>query len=314
MVVYLNFKNMKNLIYSTMICMLFTFVSCSKKIDVSPPALKVSLDASHLSGRVYTYKLGDTVKFTLSGYADNIALYTGDAGHNYLYRTRDTANGIPTLTFSSAEQYGAQTGTLQVLATDKLPIDDSAHVVNANWTDITSRLVLATGTTATPSGDINLKDLITGPKDSLFVAFKYTGQGGSTQRTWTITNFAVNDALADGTASAISNLSLDINAFLKFKIGSSSASWINSTTQIQVVGGSATSPANTSWVVTKPLYVNSFNRDLSVVLKSIGSAAIPSYNYKYTTAGNYTATFVIFNNTIDEQKTVIQQINIKITN
>lgn len=303
---------MKKFQYILLLCLLLAIASCSKKIDIAAPQLTVALDQSHLAGDTYTYKLGDTTKFSLSGYADNISLFTGDQNHNYNYRNRDTSSGTPTLTFSSTVQYGTQANTLMVLATNKLAKVDSANVVAAQWTDITSRVNLATSATATASGNINLKDLINGPKDSLFVAFKYVGQTGSTQRTWTITNFAVNNVLPDGTAYPISNLPLDINGFFKFKIGASTANWTNSTSQLQVAGGAATAPNNTSWIVTKPLYVNTVNRDVAVVLKNVGSANITSYNYKYTIPGNYTATFVIFNDNIDQQKSTIQQFKIKI--
>lgn len=286
--------------------------SCNKKISVSPTTLTINVTNGYLVNDTITYKLGDTVKFAFSGYAGNLSVYTGDAGHNYAYKDRTSATGIPQLSFSSLEQYGTQTNTLQVLATDNLPVLDSAHVVAATWTNITSRANLSTGSaTATPSGTIDLSDLVKGSSDSLFIAFKYTGTNGGTQRTWTITNYTVNTVLPDRTQS-ISTLATDNAYWTKFKITPSTANWTSTTTQLQIIGGSATAPNNVSWIVSKPLYIGRVAPDLAVGLKNIGNADLTSYSYKYTATGKYTVTFIIFNNSVDEQKTVIKQFNIKV--
>ncbi|MES2277195.1 MAG: DUF5017 domain-containing protein [Bacteroidota bacterium] len=285
--------------------------ACTKKTLVDAPALTISLDNSHLSGDTYTYKLGDTVKFKLSGYAANVTLYTGDAGHNYDYRERFITGGKPQLSFTSAEQYGLQTNTLQLLAINKLTLD-SAHIVSAAWKDITSRAILSTGS-AVASGTIDLSDLVSSPADSLFIAFKYTGVTGTTQRTWTITNFTVNNILPDQTYP-ISNLTSDVAYWTRVKIAAAAGWATPTTTQLQVTGGAATAPNNISWIVSKPLYLGRVAPDVAVSLLNISSANTPGYNYKYASVGSYTATFVIFNNSVDEQKTVTKQFKINITN
>src|SRR5579871_5892320 len=199
-------------------------LSACTKLGTSAPTLKVSLDRSKLVADTFTYNLGDTAKFLFSGMAGNVTFYPGDSTHNYDLRNRSNALGLTQLSFSSAEQYGTQTNTLQVLVTDKLPGLDSVSVVSAAWNDVTSRAVLATTTTATASGTVDLSDQVQGANDSLFVAFKYTGQGGSIQRTWTITNFVVNNVLWD-TKYPLSNLSSDVNYWTKYKIGASTAAW-----------------------------------------------------------------------------------------
>ena len=301
-------------IYMFLPAAMLLWLGCSKKVGVVAPTLNISVTNGSLVGDTITFKLGDTVKYTFSGYAGNVSVYTGDAGHNYAFKDRTSASGVTQLSFSSLEQYGTQANTLQVLATDNLAVLDSAHVVAANWTDITSRAILSTGsTTATASGIINLSDLVKNSSDSLFIAFKYTGVTGSTQRTWTITNYTVNTVLPDGT-QAISSLATDNAYWTKFKIAPSTASWATTTAQLQVVGGAATAPNNVSWIVSKPLYVGRVAPDVAVGLKNIGTANLTGYTYKYAAAGKYTVTFIIFNNSVDEQQTVVKQFNIKITN
>lgn len=292
---------------------MFIWAGCSKKVGVATPTLDINVTNGKMVNDTITFKLGDTVKFAFSGYGGNISVYTGDTGHNYAYKNRTSATGAPQLSFNSLEQYGTQTNTLQVLATDNLAVLDSAHVVTANWTNITGRATLSTGSaTATPSGTIDLSDLVKGPADSLFIAFKYTGTTGGTQRTWTITNYTVNTVLPDG-IQAISTLAGDNAYWTKIKIAPSTASWVSTTAQLQVVGGTAAAPNNTSWIVSKPLYVGRVAPDVAVGLKNIGNANLAGYNYKYAAAGKYIATFVIFNNSVDAQQTTVKQFNIKVT-
>lgn len=291
------------------------FTACTK-LGTTAPSLKVSLDPSRNVADTFTYQLGDTTKFLFRGTANNVVIYPGDSTHNYDYRNRSLQLGKTQLSFSSAEQYGTQTNTLQLLATDKLPGLDSVSVTGASWQDITSRAVLATSATATASGTVDVSDLVNGANDSLFLAFKYTGAGGSTQRTWTITNFGVYNSLADS-RYPLSTLAGDVNYWTKYKIAPSSAAWTASTTQLQIVGGAATAPNNTSWIVSKALYVGRVAPDVSIPLININgftnNASATGYNYIYTRAGTYKAVFLVFNNTADEQKTSVQQFYIKIT-
>jgi hypothetical protein len=292
-------------------------LSACKKLSTPAPTLVVSLDPSRLISDTFTYKLGDTTRFLFTGSAGNVAVFTGDSSHNYNYRNRSLQLGTTTLSFSSAEQYGTQINTLRVLATDKLPGLDSASVLAASWTDITSRAVLATTTTATPSGAVNLSDLVGGENDSLFLAFEYNGTGGSTQRTWTITNFVVNNVLPDENYP-LSTLAMDANYWTKLKVAPSTAAWASSTTQLQITGGAATAPSNTSWIVSKPIHVGAVAPDLSIPLINIdgftNNASATGYNYKYTKTGTYQAVFLIFNNTAEEQKTSIQTLYVQVTN
>ncbi|SDJ00904.1 protein of unknown function [Pedobacter sp. ok626] len=311
---------MKYIFYALLCCLFLN--ACSKKIEVdNPESLTVSVDPAHLKNDTLYYKVGDTAKFFMSGNAGHILFYSGEIGRNYLYANRTVAQGIPQLVFTSNAQTGTQANTLQVLATNKLAKLDEEHIVAANWTNITSRATLSIGSGAVASGTINMADLITGTSDSLFIAFKYTGLTGTAQRTWTITNLTVNNVLPDGNIVPQVTLAADLNYWTKLKIGSSTANWVPTATQLQVVGGTATAPNNISWVVSKPIYVSRINPDVPVVVKplageipvyTIAGKTYSGYNYQYNTKGTYAATIVVYNNSIDEQKTVIKQFIIKV--
>ncbi|WP_291911905.1 DUF5017 domain-containing protein [Chitinophaga sp. CB10] len=287
--------------------------ACSKKMEVDTPDFSVALDPAHLVADTFTYRLGDTTRFQFSGSIGNIAFYSGEAGKSYAGRNAGYKLGKLTLKFSSKAEFGTQTNTLQVLATNKLPGLDSASVVNAAWTNISNRGALATSATVVPFGTADITDLVANANDSLFIAFKYSGVTGSTQRTWTITDLAVNNELPDKTVS-LSTIGGDVAYWTRYgNVWSpANARWTPSATDLKITGGNAAAPSNTSWIITKPLYVGRVPGDVSVGVKSINEPNLPGYAYLYTAPGVYTATFVAFNHTLDEEKRTIKAFIIKV--
>lgn len=306
---------MKNYIYMVLIASSL-FTACQKDLTVAEPTVNIVLTNPRSTiADTLVFKLGDTCKFAIDGYADNITFWGGTNGNNYAFKNRTRAFGKLNLSFTSTAQWGAQTNTLQVLAISKLASRDSATVVNANWTNITSRTPLATSATAVNTGNVNLTDLVTGAEDSLFIAFKYTGITGSTQRTWTITNYILKNE-GSNFSSTISSLPSDISYWVRY--GNvwtpANARWTATSSALTIVGGGATAPSNTSWLVSKPIYVGRITPDVfTATVKNLTSSETNAYAYTYPTTGTYKATFVAFNNTVNEQKTVIKEFFIKIT-
>ncbi len=306
--------------------------ACNKKISAITPTLGITINNQRTSvGDTLYFTLGDTVKFNMAGYADNIMFYSGEIAHQYQYANRTTAIGVPVMSFTSNAVNGTQTNTLQVLATDKLAMMDSSHIVGASWTDITSRAVLSTGSGAVASGNINLSDLVSGPTDSLFFAFKYTGITGSIQRTWTITNLVVNNLLADSTPAPLFNIANESTAYwIKFNQVYGSANWVP-TTSLTITGGTTTAPNNVGWIVSRPMYVNRTVPDLpttsgvlypsSSPLKQFAQA-MPVYTlsginytggyYKYPTKGLYLASFAYSSLTKDDNQSGVKQFWIRV--
>ena len=186
-------------------------------------------------------------------------------------------------------------------------------MVGAAWTDITAKARLATSATVVSSGVISLNELIANEKDSLFIAFKYTGVTGSTQRTWTITNFFVRN-IVEGLTYTTASLATDASYWTRF--GNvwtpAAARWTATASDLKIAGGNAAAPSNTSWIISKPLYAGRMAPDVSVGIKSINEPAKTEYAYKYTAPGIYKATFVAFNHTLDEEKSAIHELIIKV--
>lgn len=304
---------MRNLIIIITAGIGITAAACSKTMEVEQPTFSVSLDRSKLVADTFTYKLGDTTRFLFSGEAGNIAFYSGEKGKRYDNRQVSWKLGNLTLSFDSKAEWGTQTNTLQVLATNKLAAFDSASVVNAAWTDITAKAKLATSATVVPSGIITLTDLLANEKDSLFIAFKYTGVTGTTQRTWTITNFFVNNT-ADGTAYTVASLAADASYWTRYgNVWSpANARWAATASDLKITGGGVAAPSNTSWIISKPIYAGRLAPDAGTGIKSINEPVKAEHVYKYAAPGVYKATFVAFNHTLDEEKSIVKELIIKI--
>lgn len=299
---------------SLLILFALVAAACSKKMQVDRPDFNVSLDPAHQVADTFVYRLGDSTRFKFNGSVGNIAFYSGETGKRYDSRSLTYQLGKLTLSFSSKSEFGAQTNTLQVLATNKLPGFDSASVVNAAWKDISSRGKLATNATVVAFGTADLTDLVANANDSLFLAFKYSGVTGTTQRTWTITDFAVNNVLPDRTIS-ISSVAADVAYWTRYGNvwNPANSRWTPSATDLKITGGNETAATNTSWIITRPLYVGRIAPDVSVGVKSINEPDKTEYVYVYPATGIYKATFIAYNHTLDEEKSTIREFIIKVT-
>lgn len=295
-------------------------LACKKDVGTdAPTAGFTAVNAREIKDDTLVFKLGDTCKFNVSGYADNIAYWSGIAGNQYDNRIRSAALGKLLLSFTSQAQYGTQSNTLKVLATTKLAGLDSVSVVNANWTDITARTPLPAGSATLSTGDVDITDLVSSLSDTLYIAFKYSGVTGSTQRTWTITNYTLTNTGADFN-NVLSNLVNDVSYWTIYgnvRTGNDSDKnkvWIATTSNLKIIGGDAAAPTNTSWIISRPLFAGRLTPDIpTATVKNLTAAATTSYEYTYSAAGVYKATFAFYNNTKDVTKSGIKQFNIKIT-
>lgn len=108
------------------------------------------------------YKAGEEVLFTFSGNAENIVFWSGEAGKQYVNRSRASEKGSPYLRFTSAATVGAQPDGLDVLISkDFKGTVNEASIAAATWTNISvpgAELPannLALGRTYTASGTRN---------------------------------------------------------------------------------------------------------------------------------------------------------------
>ncbi len=279
------------------------FASCSKELSIKP------IDAFSVTADKSTYKAGDTVHFSFTGNPDIISFYSGEEGNNYEFRDRTTINGKPQLQFNSYAQYGTQQNTLQLLVSSNFSGKYSpAEVTNASWTDITDRATLSTGANNTPSGIVDLSDFLA-QKKPVYIAFKYTGETGSTQKTWTITSLVLDLLKPNNTTIPVTDIASA--GFTQVDIKNPAAKWSVSATQLRIAGGNGTADDNEDWVITKLLYLNSVSPDVSVPVKNI-TQNVESFNYVFKQPGTYKVVFLAANASADAQQTTTKEIDITI--
>ena len=294
---------MKNRIL--ILIMLFSICACTKK-DVAPVTFNVTTATA-------TYKVGDSVVFTMFGNPDYIVFYSGEAGSNYENRNRISATGTPILSFLSSALTGSDTGTLHLmLSTDFSGKYDSSSTKNATWTDITNLAKLPTKNNDTLLSDnISLADFI--HKDTpVFVAFKYADQqnGVTSQRTWLIQNLVLKNILQDSTSTTL--LDLPNSSWLGVNILNSSAIWSISSTAMKIAGGNATAASNEDWVVSQPVNLTRVSPDVGTSIKTFTDPVLKSYYHIYTKPGNYTIVFDAINANSNSGQEVLKKINITV--
>lgn len=297
---------MKNIVYLILSVLL---VSACKKIEAPTANMVVTVAKTD-------YKVNDTVRFKLSGDVQNIVFYSGEVGSRYDNVGSITLDvGSSILDFRIATAGGARPNSLKLLITNKLDVVNASSIMTADWTDITSRATLATTSTITGSGNIDISDFYV-PDKPVRIAFKYEAATSTTlaQPIWNMTGFNIKTSYTDGTSVSIASISNAL--WTAFDIKNPLAQWTISSTQVRIDGGAKNSPDNEDWVVTGPLNLKTTREltDYGRSIKAITDPQVTQYEYVYTKPGTYKVTYVGFNNTIDNEKKVVSQFTINVTN
>ena len=294
--------------------------SCTKE-EAVVPVFEVSTAKT-------TYKANEIITFNFSGNPDVISFFSGENGKKYAQLGRESAAGTPKLAFTSLRAQGSQPGSLQLMVSTDFPgigADSSATVARiaaASWTDITSRAILSAGASVA-SGSVDLTDIAAGGKP-VFLAFKYTGTAGTVQNKWTISGLTVTNTLADGTVYTIGNLCTAAIAnygvstifspgWVAYRV-SGGANWAPGSSLI--ITGAATAAGSTgnseAWAFSGPINLNKVSGDVGTAIKE-ASTRVSSYNYAFSTPGEYTVTFRAANTNVYGSHDVIKEMTLTIT-
>lgn len=276
--------------------------SCNKDLPYEPLNFNVTTSSS-------TYKVGDTVHFNFTGNPDIISFYSGEEGNNYEYRERTSADGKPQLQFTSYAQYGTQVNTLQLFVSNDFTANYNADGISkATWNDLTSQATLSTGADNTPSGIIDLSEILA-QKKPVFIAFKYTGETGGTQKTWTLKNLTLNLLKPNNSTLPITDLATA--GWKQVSILNPAAVWSISSSQLRIAGGNGTADDNEDWLISKLLYLNQVLPDVSIPVKNV-TENTDSYDYIFSEPGNYKVVFLAANANGDKQESTTQTIDLTI--
>lgn len=179
--------------YCILLAIVLLISSCNKDlINVESPSFDVTVPKS-------TYKVGEVIRFDLTGKAELISFYSGATLNDYSFkdnRVVDIKGQGASLEFASSVQVGTQAGQLSVWASADFDGDYSSidKVKAGNFIDITSKFTLGTNATFVTSPKKDLSDIIK-PGKPLYVAFKYVTKPQATNglaRQWFIQSFLLS--------------------------------------------------------------------------------------------------------------------------
>ena len=286
-------------------------VACNT-VEFVSPTFDVRTDST-------TYKVGKNVTFYFEGTPDNITFYSGELGKMYDNRKRTKADSaINQLSFNTLCTATGQNNNLSVLVSkDFSGAIDSVSIKKAVWTDITSRAKLATNTTSTASGVIDLSDFHSA-KDSLVVAFRYKSSLSTTAsraRSWTVSNFQMKNVFPN-TATYLHNTStsdIRLAGIQALSIKSDTLKWTLTGSLVFAQGLVDYSlGGDDDWAITKPFNLSKITPDVGVAVKNT-SQLITNYSYQFNKAGTYKITFVGSNSAKDNQYAeVVRELIIKV--
>lgn len=273
---------MRNIIYSLISISLFA--SCAKE--------KVSAPDFEISTASLTYKAGDSVKFIINGNPDNLMFYSGEQGHKYELRKRDSAENDLQIEFKSLVQFGLIYQNLQLMVSNNFNGKvDSLSVVTATWTDISSKAAFSAGKDSVPSGLISLKPYVNAQKPStpIYVAFRYTDykktQG---QNRWVIRTFSANNIAPDGTVTPMAVMAT--GGWQQVSLKNPAILWSIGAAQLLMNSSAATADDNEDWVISKGFDPTYIKQDVGTALKNI-STTLPEFTYVFTQPGTYKVVF-----------------------
>ncbi|NGF55950.1 DUF5017 domain-containing protein [Parapedobacter sp. SGR-10] len=287
-------------------------MSCKRELELTSFDFEVEVEQA-------THYAGDPVTFHFTGNPEIISFYSGEVGNDYDSIGGRVVSANLLLSFESRIFDGTQDNKPSVIvSTDFSGNYTLEDVEAAEWINITERFVLPPITGDVDgyyqSGSVDISDLNTGA-DPLFIAFRYEHRPFELfgrRNTWRIRQFRVERETDLGITEIVNSSNVNWSVVQK-------GPWDNNriTPGATIVfNGNLTNPEVylTGWVISAPLHIDPFLMDLgpdrAVPIKSIADADRPSYTHTYTEPGTYTATFVAANQSLDERKEIIRQVEV----
>lgn len=303
---------MKNKVVLLLTLILVSF-SCENHIEITR-----GINEFNVTTEKTSYKVGEEITFLFEGNPDLISFYSGEELHQYVYKEGRTIQ-MDSVNFSFSTYNGsgaASSCTLNILlSTDFNGKYDYENVSKATWKDISHfyLLPLTIYGRYIDSGAYNVKEQI-GKDESpyFYLAFKLNNPAGSFGRYY-FNNISVRGVDSDGKVVPFAVTNTYGVEIIEKDPASPSNSAIAST---QYAYRIHTDTIETeAWFVSK--IFNSGNIDLGpdrpIAIKGYESGKTVAFNYTYEKPGIYNICFVAKNVTINDEKQVIKEMTIEIT-
>ena len=322
---------MKTNKYLCVLAALAMFTACN---DLDPEDVNFNVVADKTE-----IKAGEEVTFHFDGNPNFITFFSGEDGHQYIYRDRTELDAADiessTLSFEVQSQYGKQTNAFHVYLSKDFPgltkkdaDADRKTIQEHAWNDVTEACGLA-GADGKPVtvAYFDLSDYQAG----LTIAFRFTGTTETTpQRTITLKNIIIRNTLTNGSVTEVAGSTMDFSCFdinpsnkdndcykmvTTGSVIQGTWSLVNqSKNQFQFQGGNnshATWANNDDWLIANSIKLNACTPDSGENIKDI-NRRVNSYSYIFTKPGTYTVTFLAGNATVEGRKIATKEIKITV--
>ncbi len=235
---------------------LIALSACEKdlKIDAAP-----DFDVTVESGSL---KAGQPVNFSISGYADIIAFYSGEPRKEYNFkdgRVVELGYKGARLSFNTGVTGGTQANQLSVLISNDFNGDYSslASVKAATWVDVTDSLTLAANATFVSAGSLDISRF-TESGGPVYVAYKYVTRPqleNGAARTWMVEAFNVSsiETYNNATLPFINQAFAAFTIVDEDKVNTPSRSTIT-TTRLSLLGNTYEDPNSAKYDPENPIY------------------------------------------------------------
>ncbi len=274
-----------------------------EEVVLTPLAFNAEID------QTVTYKVGDTVKFNLTGNSYLLGFYSGTVGNNYEFRdTERFYEVLAKLSFESNKVPANSNNVdgLELLySTDFNGNYDYTNVKMATWLPLTSKFSIqtelqASSSTYEPSGLVDVTDIFVDDKPVYFAWFCKTNAGSYR------TQFRMQQFKLQGEVIDDSSLSSDLFAQNDFNFqwvlnpeaALAGGPTVNDT-QILWTGtfNNTSGPYKDGYAISKAIELPKFNagKDTPTILLPTWSEGVAKYEFVYKKAGTYEVVFLASN-------------------
>ncbi len=303
---------MKRMIFGSLIVSFL--IACNKDIKTDAPVLEVAVEKADI-------KAGDTATFAIQSDANVLSFYSGEVLNDYGFRQgRKIAVDSVTLSFSTSLNYGTQKDQFAVFASTDFSGQYTVDGLKAaTWQNITAMYKLAPGNsnTAIAAGVKKISQLAA-PGKPIYIGFRFivkpqTANGGS--KLWTMSTFNMLGHTKLGAQTLADHKSAGWRIITQGPHDPGRGAVIQSA-QLAFYGNNKDYMEEymEDWVITKAVNMEEveLGPDWGTGIKTLADPPLKSYQYRFTTPGTYTVTFVASNVNSDNESRTERQLTVKV--
>ncbi len=318
-------------------CLSCIVVSCNEKpeeiIDFPDDDKQITKDPLtfdvQVTGDSDTFKVGDTVLFSIEGNPDLISFYSGTVGNSYDYINTDRFyDVVASLSFQSAKSAGNNPDCASLYYSDEFDGNYTyENVKQINWIPITNRFELdplpeVAGLTNTFSGDIDVTDAFASGKP-IYFAWHCTTNAASQRTQFRVQEFTLNSIVVDNPDLSTvlytqAGANFHENGWLLNEEAATQGSNLPTASSTQLlwngIFNNRSGPFKEGYIVSNSMELPQFNagKDKPTVLLPENDNTWPTHEFIYSRPGTYEVVFIASHMADGDSEPILKAIEITI--